>query len=89
MPAVSLAEAKARLGELLDEAIAGVDVTIAREGSPSVRLVAVAVAAVAAAEQKPRPAIDIDRLRRLTASMPMQKQSAGDFVRSMRDTDRY
>ena len=41
MRAVTLAEAKERLGELLDEAIAGEEVTIARDGSPAVRLVAV------------------------------------------------
>lgn len=82
MPAVSLAEAKARLGELLDEAIAGADVTIAREGSPSVRLVAVAA--------RPGAVIDVDRLRRLTDSQgPPPPEPEGGWVGSWRDEARY
>lgn len=84
MRAVTLAEAKERLGERLDEAIAGEEVTIAREGSPAVRLVA-----VAQRQPKPRPPIDIDRLLRFSKTMPYQEQSAVDLVRWMRDEHGY
>jgi len=46
-----------------------------------------------AAEQSPQQGkkqpIDVEALRKLTSSMTMQPDSAGDFVRRMRDEDRY
>jgi prevent-host-death family protein len=41
MPNINVAEAKAKLSELLDRALAGEDVVIARSGKPLVRLVPV------------------------------------------------
>jgi prevent-host-death family protein len=41
MPNVNVAEAKAKLSELLDRAIAGEDIVIARAGKPLARLVPV------------------------------------------------
>lgn len=38
---------------------------------------------------KLRKPIDLAALRALTDAMPMQSESAGDFVRRMRDEDRY
>jgi antitoxin (DNA-binding transcriptional repressor) of toxin-antitoxin stability system len=38
MPTVNLADAKARLSELIDAALGGEDVIIARRGKPIVRL---------------------------------------------------
>jgi hypothetical protein len=36
-----------------------------------------------------RKRIDVVALRAVTDGMPMQPESAGDFVRRMRDEDRY
>lgn len=80
MRAISLADAKAHLSELVDRVEAGEPVEITRRGKPVARLTAVAA---------PRKRIDIALLRSLTAEMPQQSESAADFVRSMRDGDRY
>jgi prevent-host-death family protein len=80
MTAISLAEAKAHLSELIDRVEAGDSVEITRRGKPVARLTAVA---------KPRRPIDIAALEALSAAMPPQSQSAADLVRGMRDSDRY
>lgn len=80
MDAINLSDAKARLSELIDRVEAGETVEIRRRGKTVARLVPA---------PPPRKPLDIEALRRLTASMPYQEQSAGDFVRAMRDSDRY
>ena len=80
MDTVSLADAKARLSELVDRAEAGEDVCITRRGKPVVRLTRI---------ERPKKPIDVEAWRRLTASMPMQEKSAADFIRRMRDDARY
>ena len=80
MKQVSLAEAKARLSELVERAAAGETLCITRRGKPSAQLTAAAT---------PRKRIDIDALRALTDRMAPQSESAGEFVRRMRDGDRY
>ena len=80
MDAVSLADAKARLSELVDRVEAGDSIDITRRGKPVARLTAVS---------RPRKPIDAALLQSLTAAMPPQPQSAADLVRSMRDDDRY
>jgi prevent-host-death family protein len=80
MKSVNLADAKARLSELVDLAAAGNVVRITRRGKP--------VAQITAVKAPPKP-IDFAALRALTDSMPMQKESAGRFVRKMRNKDRY
>jgi prevent-host-death family protein len=80
MISVSLAEARARLSELIDGVMAGEVVCITRCGKPVARLVAA---------QRPRKPIDPSKLRALTDTMPRQKESAGRFIRRMRDQDRY
>jgi prevent-host-death family protein len=80
MEAVNLADAKARLSELVDRVEAGDSIDITRRGKPVARLTAVS---------RPRKPIDAQRLRSLTATMSPQPQSAADLVRSMRDSDRY
>jgi prevent-host-death family protein len=80
MKSVSVAEAKAHLSDLISRAADGESVNITRRGKPVAQLVAV---------KKPRRKIDVDMLRRITARQPLQKQSAGDFIREMRDSDRY
>jgi prevent-host-death family protein len=77
---VSIAEAKAHLSELVDQARAGEEIEITRRGQP--------VALILAAPRKKKP-IDIDALKAATESMPKQSTNAGEFVRWLRDTDRY
>ena len=80
MELVKLADAKTRLSELVTRAAAGETVCITRHGTPVARLVAA---------EEPRKPIDVKALRTLTESMPRQAESAGTFVRRMRDEDRY
>lgn len=80
MKSVSVAEAKTHLSDLISRAAEGETVNITRRGKPVAQLVAV---------KKPRKKVDVDMLRRITAGQPLQKQSAGDFIREMRDSDRY
>jgi prevent-host-death family protein len=80
MRTVSIAEAKAHLSKLVEQAEAGDPVCITRRGKPVAQLVGVT---------KPRKRIDTAALRALTERMTPQTESAGDFIRRMRDTDRY
>lgn len=80
MTTISLAEAKAKLSELVERAAAGETVEITKRGKPVARLVA------PNAKRRPIKASD---LRAITEKMTMQKESAGDFMRWLRDTDRY
>lgn len=80
MNAISLADAKAHLSDLIDRVEAGDSIDITRRGKPVARLTAVA---------RPRKPIDAAMLRALTATMPSQSQDSADLVRSMRDGDRY
>ena len=80
MSNVSLAEAKARLSELVERAASGDPVCIPRRGKPVAQLTAVA---------RPRQHVDLAALRALTADMPVQQESASESVRRMRDADRY
>ena len=80
MIAITLAEAKAHLSELVDRVEAGDSIHITRRGKPVARLTAVA---------RPRMRIDATLLQSLTATMPPQAEGAADLVRSMRDGDRY
>lgn len=80
MDRVSLAEAKARLSELVTRAAEGETVQITKRGKPVAQLAPI---------RQPRKAIDTEALRALTNKMPMQSESAGDLVRRMRDADRY
>lgn len=76
----NLSQAKARLSELVDLAAAGESVVITRHGKPVLELV------------RPRAArkpIDFAALRRLTERQPRQQESAGTFLRKVRDGARY
>jgi prevent-host-death family protein len=80
MVAVNLADAKARLSELIDLVAAGESVCITRRGKPVANLTPVARA---------RKPIDLAELQAHLEPMPMQEVGAGDFIRAMRDSDRY
>jgi prevent-host-death family protein len=80
MATISLAEAKARLSELVERAAAGETVCITRRGKPIAQLTAA---------ERPWQAIDAAALKQLTDTMTPQAESAGEFIRRMRDEDRY
>lgn len=80
MKTVNLADAKAHLSELVASVEAGEVVQILRRGKPVAQLVP---------PRRTKKPIDLAMLQRLTKDMPYQEQSAGDFIRQMRDSDRY
>jgi antitoxin (DNA-binding transcriptional repressor) of toxin-antitoxin stability system len=80
MSHINLAEAKARLSELVDRAAAGERIVITKRGKPVLEMV------------KPRSApqrVDLEALGRLTAGLPRQKQGAAEVLRELRDQARY
>lgn len=81
MDIMNLADAKARLSELVDRVEAGYTIEIARRGKPVAR-------DIDGVSQARKP-IDVSLLRALTANMPAATQSADEMVRSVRDGDRY
>lgn len=76
MSAISLADVKARLSELVDRVEAGDTIKITRGGRPVARLTAAVL---------PHKRGDATLLRSLTASIPAQAASVADLVRSVRD----
>jgi prevent-host-death family protein len=80
MSDVTLADAKAKLSELVERAAQGETVTITRRGKP--------VACLVGIHRKPKP-IDFSALRSLRDSMPAQSESAATWLRAMRDDARY
>ncbi len=80
MDAISLAEAKAHLSELVDRVEAGDSISITRRGKPVAQLTGAA---------RPRKPIDIISLKAFTATLPLQQVGAAQLIREMRDGDRY
>ncbi len=76
MVTVNLAQAKARLSELLDKVEAGQDILITRRGK------AVAHLSPALAPRKPLPLQDLAGFR---AGMPRLRRPAAELLREMRD----
>jgi prevent-host-death family protein len=80
MEEVTVAEAKAHLSELIERAERGEPVRITRHGKLVARLTGV--------ERRIKP-IDLDALRALTASQPVQPAPARSWLRAMRNEERY
>ncbi len=80
MTSVTVAEATARLSELLDRVEQGEELVITRRGKPVARV---------SRMQAPLEPIDFDAIRALRESMPMQGEAAGEFMRRVRDEERY
>ena len=79
MVSVALAEAKARLSELVMMAEAGETVSITRRGKPVARLIA---------EERPKKPFDIDEMRQIAAlSKPYVDPDGLSFVERMRRED--
>ncbi|MGH6992717.1 MAG: type II toxin-antitoxin system Phd/YefM family antitoxin, partial [Caulobacteraceae bacterium] len=80
MTDVALAEAKARLSELVQRVEGGETVRITRRGKP--------VAELRGITKKKKP-FDTAAMRAFAKTQPYQQESAGDFMRRMRDDARY
>jgi antitoxin (DNA-binding transcriptional repressor) of toxin-antitoxin stability system len=68
------------LSALIDRVEAGETVTITRRGKEVAGL---------SSPVRPRKKIDPDELRALTDTMPMRNTDAGEFMRRLRDEERY
>ncbi|WP_426229863.1 type II toxin-antitoxin system Phd/YefM family antitoxin [Pararhizobium sp. DWP3-4] len=80
MSIVTLSDAKDHLTDLVSRAEAGETIQISSAGK--------IVAQLTPAKPTKKP-IDVEALKRLTESMPYQETSAGEFIRTMRDSERY
>ena len=80
METINLAGAKAHLSELVERAASGEAIVITRRGKPVAQITAV---------PNPRKRVDVKALRAVTDKMRSQKESAGPFMRKMRDEYRY
>jgi prevent-host-death family protein len=80
MEEVTVAEAKAHLSELIDRAGRGEQVRITRRGK--------LVAQLTGVERQVKP-IDLNALRALTGSQPIQPEPTRSWLRSVRDEERY
>ena len=80
MSTVNLADAKTHLSELVTQAEAGETVRILRRGKSVAQLTAIS------SVRKP---INITLLTSVTEGIRPQEENAGDFIRAMRDGDRY
>ena len=76
----SIAEARDNFPRVVHEAETGEAVELTRRGKPVARLTTVSAA---------RKPIDRSALEALTKDMGRQTESAGEFIRSVRDGDRY
>jgi prevent-host-death family protein len=80
MRQVNLAEAKAHLSELVAAAASGEPICIMRRGKPVAKIVAL---------ESERRRIDPDLLRKVTEAMQAQPEPAAEFMRRLRDNERY
>lgn len=80
MDSYNLADAKARLSELVERAAQGEEIEISKRGEAKVRLVPV---------RKPRKPIDLEELRRITAGQTMwvPDREGECYVAYLRRTD--
>jgi prevent-host-death family protein len=76
----NIADLKAHLSEVVARVEAGETVEIMRRGKP---------VATITPKISPRKKIDFTEIEALVARMPYQEVSAGEFIRQMRDSDRY
>lgn len=74
---ISLADAKARLSEIVDRVEAGESIEITRRGKTAARLVP------PVPEKKP---VDVAALRLAASKIPYQHESGAEVIRKMRDS---
>jgi prevent-host-death family protein len=80
MSAVTVAKAKAHLSELVERAAKGETVCITRRGRPVAKIAPLA---------EPKKPVDVAMLRAITKDMSGQGETAGEFMRRLRDAERY
>ena len=80
MRTVTVAQAKARLSEILTEVENGGEVVITRRRQPVAKL---------SPMRGPREPIDFATMDALRARQPMSKVSSAELIRKMRDDERY
>ncbi len=80
MTSINLADAKAQLSALLDRVEAGEEIAITRRGKTVARLVP---------PVRAKARVDAAALRRFTAGLTPQERGAGEFIRELRDGDRF
>ena len=77
MKTVTLAEAQAQLSSLIELVEAGEEIVIIKDGLPIARIVL-----------NPASSQQLPSLVEFRAKQPWQSESAGDFIRRLRDMDR-
>jgi prevent-host-death family protein len=82
---IQLSPHDTQLNELVERAERGETICLTRDGAPVARLVPIEPKAT----EKPRKLIDVDDLKAFTATLTPQTESAGDFMRRIRDEERY
>lgn len=80
MLTVNLADAKARLSELLDKVERGEEIVITRHGKPVAQIRQVV------SSKKPLP---LEKLAAFRARMPRWRKASATLLREMRDAERY
>lgn len=85
MDRINLEDTQESLADVIARVEGGETVIVARGGEVVARIEAVQPQPLSA----PRKPIDVDRLRKLTETMTYQEESAGDFMRRLRDEARY
>ncbi len=78
---VSIAEAKSHLSEIVARVEAGEDVVITKRGVEVVRMIPIV--------PKKATRIDWAAIRAFTSTLPQGTTSAGEYIREMRDEERY
>jgi prevent-host-death family protein len=73
---VSVAQAKARLSEILARVESGEEVVITRRGKPVARV---------CPERRPKKALDLRAIDRVRGSLPRAKVSSAELIRQLRD----
>lgn len=80
MSVVTVAEAKTHLSELVERAAKGETVCVTRRGRPVAKIAPLA---------EPKKPVDVALLREITKGTAGQPEAAGEFIRRLRDAERY
>jgi antitoxin (DNA-binding transcriptional repressor) of toxin-antitoxin stability system len=86
MGVIKIDDIRDQVKELVSRAEAGETILIEKDGKTVARLEGMNVASP---QRQPKKKIDITALQEFTRSQTLQSESAGDFIRRMRDEDRY
>lgn len=76
MDRVEVADARNQFDEMIERASQGERIDIVDQGRPIVRM---------GPAERPHKSIDVQALRALSATMPVQTETAADLIRRMRD----